>query len=154
MPASARLRLGGSTALDLSMFAATQAPPAGLSAVARVHGITSIGETGGSATYAHALEDALGKIEFRHFPYPPTWRVRPIDAEHVTVEASWHAADRDTGEPLLLKEGAIIAVQAMEPEDVVLLARSWMRTFVLHEVDETLRIGEARPFDPHAKTPR
>jgi hypothetical protein len=105
---------------------------------------------GDARAYVATLEDGLRKIEWRHFHYPPTWRVWPSGTADVVVIMEYRVPNRDTGESTIVRDSEARWMLPMEPEEIVLYARERVRRFVLHEADEALRLGEARPFDPHA----
>ena len=101
------------------------------------------------AGYASELESRLTKVELRHFRYVPTWRVLAMPIGIVSITMTLTVPDRNTGAPTLVQDGDCFVPCAFEPEDVVRYVRERVRSFVLHEVDEALRLGDGRPFDPH-----
>jgi len=104
-----------------------------------------------SMRFAQDLEVELGKIEFRLFGWALLgWTVTADGPWSVRCEARFKVCERDHGEPARLHEGDRLPVQPMEPREILERARAMIRRAVLHEVDELLYVGDARPFDPHA----
>jgi hypothetical protein len=101
--------------------------------------------------YAPALWERLDRITWRHFPYAPTWRVNALNPSVVSVRASYLVPDRDTGERMTttVLDSFMVLLAPVEPEEIVSYARERVRWFMSHEIDEALRLGDARPFDPH-----
>lgn len=100
-------------------------------------------------SFALLLLDGLRRVEFRYFRYAPTFHVEAYNHFDVAVTVEWRLSDRNTGEELRAANTRVNFIYPLEPEEVVELARTLVREFVLHEVDECLRLGDARPFDPH-----
>lgn len=97
-----------------------------------------------------SMDRVWSAIELRRFPYEMILRCAQGVGDEVRLDMRVRANDRDTGQSMLLAQGMGGLFEVFDFDRTIRRARQMVVDFVTHEVDEAIRLGEARPFDPHA----
>lgn len=99
------------------------------------------------------FETVVKELDLTGFPARIALQVVKSDvADAFEIQGSLGTKERDSGESMHVYQVELVRVEVLpwlQRSQAESLVRDFLRRMVLHELDEQIRWGARRPFDPH-----